>query len=349
MTTRAKRIPYIDLAKGICITLVILDHVANEGYFSHGSYPLNEVFEQMRMPLYFVLSGLFFKDYEGGIWEFLLKKVNRILVPYLFFILLFRTVTWLVRNLTDFATTGADIAAIWGPLWFLRCLFFMNVIFAVVYYALRRTGLSRLVQDILLGASMLAIGVVGYHSGNLHLNFGAALTSMPLLWAGFVLNRRLHLLERRIPWWCAMATAVGIFVMLHYTYMGENYFYSNTFSSPWPLLYLVGFAGTMAILLLSSVIERLPILSYIGRYSIIVLCTHMVCVTLLVALRHYLPAQLQQTDWPQSLAFLVVTIAFSMLCCHFLRKYLPWFTAQKDLITADFGTRHTKAPQTKRV
>ena len=46
-----ERIEYIDLAKGICIFLVVLDHISNEGYFSAGKYPLNEVFEQMRMPL----------------------------------------------------------------------------------------------------------------------------------------------------------------------------------------------------------------------------------------------------------------------------------------------------------
>ena len=56
----AKRIVYIDLAKGICILLVVLDHISNEGYFSSGDYPLNEIFEQTRMPLYFILSGLFF-------------------------------------------------------------------------------------------------------------------------------------------------------------------------------------------------------------------------------------------------------------------------------------------------
>ena len=65
-----ERIGYIDLAKGICILLVVLDHVANEGYFWSGNYPLNEVFDQMRMPLYFILSGLFFKDYPVAFGSF---------------------------------------------------------------------------------------------------------------------------------------------------------------------------------------------------------------------------------------------------------------------------------------
>lgn len=327
-----ERIQYIDLAKGICILLVVVDHIANEGYFSAGDYPLNEIFEQMRMPLYFILSGLFFKDYAGGIKEFLLRKVNKILVPYLFFIFLFRGVGWLVRNYTSFASTGVNIDDIWGPLWFLRCLFFMNVIFAITYYGIRRITSDQLTRDILLGICMVVIGIVGYHTGNLHLNFGTALTSMPLLWSGLILNRRLNVLQKRIPWWWAIGSTVVLFVMLHYLYMGENYFYSNTYSSPWPMLYIAGFSGSLAILLLSSVIQRLPIISYIGRYSLIVLCTHMVMITLLIALRHFLPESFQQTGSMESLIFLALTIAFSMFCCWSLSKYLPWFTAQKDLI-----------------
>ena len=327
-----ERIQYIDLAKGICILLVVVDHISNEGYFSAGHYPLNEIFEQMRMPLYFILSGLFFKDYVGGIKEFLLRKVNKILVPYLFFIFVLRGTGWLVRNYTNFPSTGVNIDDIWGPLWFLRCLFFMNVIFAITYYGIRRITSNQLTRDILLGICMFAIGIAGYHTGNLHLNFGTALTSMPLLWSGFILNRRLNVLQKRIPWWWAIGSSVVLFMMLHYLYMGENYFYSNTYSSPWPMLYIAGFSGSLAILLLSSVIQRLPIISYIGRYSLIVLCTHMVMITLLVALRHFLPESFQQTGSMESLIFLALTIAFSMFCCWSLSKYLPWFTAQKDLI-----------------
>ena len=240
------RIEYIDLAKGICILLVVLDHISDEGYFSDGNYPLNEIFEQMRMPLYFILSGLFFKDYQGGIREFLLRKVNRILVPYLFFFLLLRGSSWLVRNYTSFASTGVNIDSIWSPLWFLRCLFIMNIIFALTYYGVRRLTSNKLTQDILLGISMFAFGIAGYYTGDVPLNIGSAMTSMPLLWAGFILNRRLNVLQKRIPWWWALASSLCLFVMLHFTYMGELYFFRNTYSSPLPILYITGFSGSPA-------------------------------------------------------------------------------------------------------
>lgn len=57
------RIEFIDLAKGICIILVVIFHFDVD-------IPL---LRPMRMPLYFILSGLFFKDY-GGFINFLTKK-----------------------------------------------------------------------------------------------------------------------------------------------------------------------------------------------------------------------------------------------------------------------------------
>ena len=40
-----------------------------------------------RMPLYFILSGLFFKDY-GGFKYFMVKKTNKLAIPWLFFFVL---------------------------------------------------------------------------------------------------------------------------------------------------------------------------------------------------------------------------------------------------------------------
>ena len=77
-----KRIEFADLAKGICIMLVVLLHV-----FGDMSGVIIKIMNLFRMPLYFVLSGLFFKTYDGFI-TFLKKKTNKLLIPF-FFILVF--------------------------------------------------------------------------------------------------------------------------------------------------------------------------------------------------------------------------------------------------------------------
>ena len=320
-----ERIEYIDLAKGICIFLVVLDHISDYRYFSDGNYPMNDIFEQTRMPLYFILSGLFFKDYSGGIKEFLLRKTNRILVPYIFFMLTYRVLVRVVYSLADIS-----IGEIWAPLWFLLCLFWMNVIFATLYYIVKRFRHNELMSEIILGAIVLCIGIGGYLAGNLPLNIGTAMTSLPFLWMGYLLNRKLHLFEQRInPWW-ALLSAFTLFAVLHFLYMGENYFFLNSYSAPLPFVYICGLMGTLAILMLSRVIKWLPVISYIGRYSIIVLCTHMAIVKAVI----HIPfnGEFWQNNTVQSLVVLALTIACSVFCCWFLSKYLPWFTAQKDLI-----------------
>ena len=66
-----QRIEFIDLAKGICIILVVLLHIVPSANIPELRF--------IRIPLYFILSGLFFKDY-GSFRNFLKKKVNNILL-----------------------------------------------------------------------------------------------------------------------------------------------------------------------------------------------------------------------------------------------------------------------------
>ena len=79
-----KRVEWIDLAKGVCIILVVITHIF---LVSGVSFSLDSKMTSIRMPLYFILSGLFFKQYEG-FKGFLTRKTNKLLIPFLFFFLL---------------------------------------------------------------------------------------------------------------------------------------------------------------------------------------------------------------------------------------------------------------------
>ena len=73
---KKQRIEYIDIAKGICIILVVYAHIDTTIL----DYKIGIFFDSFRMPLYFFLSGLFFKQYSG-IFEFTIKKINNLIVP----------------------------------------------------------------------------------------------------------------------------------------------------------------------------------------------------------------------------------------------------------------------------
>ena len=131
-TSTGKRIEYIDLAKGLCILLVVFHHMAS---YYNWDYSLWVPIQSFRMPLYFLLSGLFFKEYRG-FFDFFKRKTNKLLIPFLFFYLLTSVpLTMLVqqRNLWDALiafSIGWDFEN--GCIWFLFSLFEINIIFYII-------------------------------------------------------------------------------------------------------------------------------------------------------------------------------------------------------------------------
>ena len=82
MEIKKQRIEYIDFMKGLCILLIVGRHVLPELYGDFDS-----MLTSFRVPMYYFLSGLFFKTYSG-FPDFARRKVNNILVPFVFFYLL---------------------------------------------------------------------------------------------------------------------------------------------------------------------------------------------------------------------------------------------------------------------
>jgi fucose 4-O-acetylase-like acetyltransferase len=132
----SKRVEYIDVARGIGILLVALAHAD----ISLISPYLHRFIYAFHMPLFFFLSGYFFKP---GIpfWKMLKKRFNSILKPYFVTILFIyiaslsftnmRFVNTFNRILRSLYGTGYYID--WVQLWFLPSLF-VTSIFAYLFY-----------------------------------------------------------------------------------------------------------------------------------------------------------------------------------------------------------------------
>lgn len=78
---KSKRIDFVDLTKGVCIILVVMAHIG--GAFT--KFDEDSMVSCFRMPLYFFISGIFFKSYEG-FSGFFLRKINKLLIPFTFFL-----------------------------------------------------------------------------------------------------------------------------------------------------------------------------------------------------------------------------------------------------------------------
>jgi fucose 4-O-acetylase-like acetyltransferase len=323
----SKRIEFIDLAKGVCIILVVLQHIGLDVNFMG--------FVSMRMPLYFVLSGLFFKDY-GSLRDFALKKVNRLLVPFAFFYLLGYVLYYGVNILfPDKGVYGGfDVWAIFsfidrrvyfnGPIWFLLSLFWANLIFCVITLNIKREWLR--------GVAVLLCGVVGYVLGvykvQLPCVMDVSLIALPFFYLGYILRKTSLLYPNGFDRYNVLiALGLGLVsVGIDYFWRCPRiWFHFNVFYGNVLLAVLISVTSVGAVLFLCKAVGRLPLISYIGRYSIVFLCWHHLVYRHLflvfndaVAVDRYIVAGL--------------TMMICLVLTPLSVKYIPYFVAQKDLI-----------------
>lgn len=318
-----KRIQFIDLAKGICIILVV---------FGHAGYPIYiPGFQIVRMPLYFMLSGLFFKNY-GGLLSFTIKKVNKILIPFLFFYLIgylfFYLLKWLIPELL--ITDSKGILDLFGnrqffngPIWFLLALFWCNLIFCALTTFIK--------NDYLLFFLICSIGVVGWYLGSKNiffpLFFDVAMTSLPFFTMGYFLKKTSILYPNKydkynILFFLLFWVFSYIINMSMHQRMSLHYNIIEGWST-----YLLSFTSVMSILYLCKALQHIPFITYIGRYSIILLCVHhMIYRPLIVIFKHF-PNFLFE-----NFIIALLTLLLSAACIPICKKWIPWFVAQKDLI-----------------
>lgn len=327
-----KRIEFIDLAKGICIVLVILEHSFGE------LLEINTNMKIFRMPLYFVLSGLFFKPY--GFTIFVKKKINKLLIPFLFSFLL---IVLPINILSYHIANGYAEYCFWGEYgrpyfgtiqasWFLFCLFIVNMYFYLIFAVCKHNFTT-----IMIVASIC--GVIGYmlNRFNLHLPIwlDTSLTVLPFFIMGYAIKQHSQILvtpfslKQFTLLLCSLAILIGTVSINNHYSKGIIAFMNNVYDINVIALYIGGFTGTCSVLLIAKYFTHIPVISYLGRYSIIVLLTHQLYIFILRNI-------LYRLNMPQD-SLIVNTFIFGFIIIAsiptimFCKKYLPYFFAQKDL------------------
>lgn len=323
-TGNTKRIEFIDLAKGVCVLLVVLGHMPNQRTMEIPGRAA------LTIPFYFFLSGIFFKDY-GGFGCFLEKKINKLLIPYVFFLILTIIVNSIVFNVppfpADFISPIFSNKQINGPLWFLCSLFIVNVLFCIIQLGIK--------NKYLIAICVVICGGIGHFLSmhNIYLPYyGAqALNGLPLFYIGYIIRKTPLLYKNKYDYLCLPLAVVLLgFAMFYSFLLGETPnigFYSNKISGNIISIYTVTLGMVLGVLFLCKYIQWLPIVSYIGKYSIIILGMHMIyCPYLNVILTRY--------GYPEltGLPCFIYSVFMCWISIPFLIKYVPWFTAQKDLI-----------------
>ena len=349
------RLPFVDLAKGICIILVVIFHIDDTVILPN--------MEALRMPLYFTLSGIFFKSY-GSAKVFFLKKFNNILIPFVFWVslpLLLLPVFGLDAG-SDISSFADLSSALFhetsfpnSPVWFLLCLFFANLYFL---------ALTIVLGDRYLIWGVLCFSLIGIACSlldfNLPLWLDTAFTSLPFFYLGYLLKSSLDRHSSLLPpvfkkfsqtstpaiapkttplsssersnrfsllitglVFIAASFLIYFFVEKSSFSMVSNYVGENPVIS-----YVKSFFIVLGCLLACKAIIWLPLISFFGRYSIIVLCTHRLIIS---TIQHSL-SRFFDLSYSSPVLYLPLVLLVCWLAIFLCRNFLPFFTAQKPLL-----------------
>ena len=206
----------------------------------------------------------------------------------------------------------------------------VNVVFYLVHL-FAKAVLPKHQTAIVLGLATL-LGFVGLGLGAFHIRLpfyiDTALSALPLFAFGYWLFRHTGFMSSPInpvrDGLLMLACGAIVWFFAVPTIWANNDFPAD---ATLLLVYLTGIAGTMMVLILSKFIRHLPLVSFWGRYSIIILCSHQVVITIV---SHFL-RQWFTGAW-QVLAVLVATLIICHLLILFMRQFMPHVTAQKDVI-----------------
>jgi fucose 4-O-acetylase-like acetyltransferase len=270
MTTSAKRIQWIDIARGIGIILVVYAHAARGLVLSEvlpsAGWPItvDTVIYAFHMPLFFILPGL---NVERGVArgrrDFIVNKLQTIAWPYFLWSLVGGGLKLVAKPYTNNPISPADIIAIpIAPIeqfWFLYVLFFCQLFIAII---LPRRWLL---------AALTLLGVIAWSTVAEESIFFRILHYLPYVVAGlFAVPILAELAKRRAGQWAVLASAWLIFAFLILPTAPP--------AQLAPIIYalaLLGSAGTIALAMILDA-ASLPMgwLEHLGRLSMPIFIMH---------------------------------------------------------------------------
>ena len=280
------------MAKGIGILLVALAHAD----VSLVSPYLHKFIYAFHMPLFFFLSGYFFKP-AVPFGVLLKKRFNGLLKPYIFTILLIYGVsvsfgkmsfaTALRRMVKSVYASGYYLD--WVQLWFIPHLFLLSF-YALLFYALFKPGKNHWLRILTLtGLQVLGVYAIdtfwGYPVslfGKEYVLFGLPFSADLLLVSGFffVLGREVRKVLRGEfleKVWVVVISGLALFVS-NYFFVDFIDFNIRTYPN-WFVSTLEGLLGILFVLSLSTQIAKRTsrlssFLQYVGNAALFIIIFH---------------------------------------------------------------------------
>ena len=310
---------YIDVAKGIGILLVIAGHTM---------FPCHTAIDIFHIPLFFVIAGITFKT-PNNISEFLIKKIDRIGIPYIFFTI--------ISAIAATFFTKVSAGNFNGPLWFLQTLFISLCIYALLRTVLTNNQVHFAIFLISVASYIFAkypqTDILPFHlsrafAATVFIHIGYILRGGEI----FITSLSKKTLMSVITFSIYIAT---LYILYAYYNVSGNFMSGTIYANNYLLFYIASTSAIIMTLYISSIINENKILQWLGKNSLIIMCTHFPLIECLNIIASRQP--LYNYTYGKIILVTIIyaiTLGFSILCIFICKKFIPRITGYKPLITS---------------
>lgn len=327
MTTRNTS---IDVSKGICMLLVIWNHTVSALYNTGDFFILfNKMFITFFMAAFFIFSGYFSR--EKDFFELIRNNTHKLIKPFIIFYILGFIFSFISTKINGIALHNefhwSNIFNCFlskpfsnGALWFLLVLFEAQLIFQVIF---------RIKKDYLAFLYICLCACIGYllalSNYRLPIYLDTAFSCIPFIYIGYLSSKwKIFLIpiNKRVKHGIILFCSILLFFLKeHYWGMLGNNIHGNIL-----VAYTTGTIGTVMILCISSLLKENRILQYIGKNSIIPLCTHFFLIKpTYIGLNFFTSLN---ENIKGIICFLLVCL-FSYMLIKLINKHIPYIVGKK--------------------
>ncbi len=289
-----KRLNSIDIAKGIGIILVVIGH-------TNTPFGIGKVIYQFHMPLFFILSGFFYKDdYIKTPLVFLLGSLKRLYGPFvinglrLFFIGLL--LSYLILGTTGFSFLGGlkyillIISGLNSPqfgggaFWFLRALFILRFLYLFLNLIINKIENNSL-KNFIIFVSVFVFLIIGYKT-QFPYTISSTFIALFFYYVGNLYAKNQKYIKMNV---FLLIPAIAVVICSSFINKVDLAYNTYTYFS---LFLLTSICGSYTILFVSEKIKQNYILEYIGQKSLSIMIFHFlsfVTINLVIVFLYDLP------------------------------------------------------------
>jgi fucose 4-O-acetylase-like acetyltransferase len=330
---RKERIVWLDYLRIFAIYFVVVSHTPVNAEFN---LPLTYI----RMPFFFLCSGLMFNiQREGTFWDFLKKKARSLLIPFATFHIISYPF-WLIfdRNF------GADVvdAYPWyeplpdvllgrfaiddAPLWFLTALFTTEIIYFFIAKYLTYK------QKLVLFPVLVIIGYLSQAFISVKLPFMLQTVAVAIVFyaLGNIFKEQIFTLGKKsCILHCISLILFGSILYFASIYNGKIAMHINQYGNFWlflPISFVALLASQSFAVILEHIFSRRSWIEYISRNLIIIVGLHIMVGKFLKFITFYIfniPLSVYQDTILPNLVFSLVSILLLVPIMMFVNRFCP--------------------------